>query len=492
MKLALINTPYLHTYGKISTSHSCSFPLGLGYMAAYVRQHGHSVKLFDPEAHRMPFGTMWEALETFKPDVIGFTSVTSNFMMAKELVTEAKRRFGCAVIMGGPHVAALPKSSLLGTPGLDAVILGEGEIPVLQLAQGFSQNGRIDFRQVESGAFFDGGEFVKTRHAPLIENIDSIPYPARDLVDMSVYRLHGHFQRGSRSATILSSRGCPSRCTFCGNFTMGRRFRPHSPEYFVGELEMLVKRYGIRHFHVVDDCFSYDPQRVERICDLILERKLGITWFIFGRVDTLQNERLLKRMRQAGCVYALLGIETGNQRINDIMRKGTTLEQAETCCRILRKTGIRYFNSFIIGNEGDTESTILETIRFAKKLKSVMAGFSLLIPFPGTWLFKKYFSDYDRPDTDWNAWCNVAQDIPYEPRQTTLSKADIFRLTALAYRRYYLNPSQWLRILAFVNNPKTILSFILGGWGLFRYVLTIGKKKFVPGRLSPAQPVPMV
>lgn len=491
MKLALINTPYLHTYGKISISHNCSFPMGLGYLAAYLRQHGHLVKIYDPEARRMPLETMWEELATFKPDVVGITSVTSNFMLAKKLVAEAKKKLSCSVIMGGPHAAALPRSSLMGTPDLDAIIVGEGEIPLFHLAQGFNQNGRVDFQQVESAAFFDGGEFVKTRHAPLIDDVDSIPYPARDLVDMSVYRLHGHFQRGQRSATILSSRGCPSRCTFCGNFVMGRRFRPHSPEYFVGELEMLVNQYGIRHFHVVDDCFSFDPLRVERICELILARNLAITWFIFGRVDTLQDERLLKRLRQAGCVYALLGIETGNQRINDIMHKGTTLEQAETCCRLLRKQGIRYFNSFIIGNEGDTEETVLETIKFAGKLKSVMAGFSLMIPFPGTWLFKKYFNEYDRPDTDWNAWCNVAQDIPYEPKQTALSKADIFRLMALAYRRYYLNPVQWFRILAFVNNPRTIFSFIMAGLGLFRYVLTIGKK-FTLNRLTPARTIRIV
>jgi radical SAM superfamily enzyme YgiQ (UPF0313 family) len=381
---------------------------------------------------------------------------------------EAKKKIGCFVIMGGPHVTALPKVSLVSIPVLDAVVIGEGEIPMLSMSNYFDEHKAIDFNKIPGVAFLENNEFKRTLRPSLIENLDMLPYPARDLVDISAYKLHPHFQRGAKSATVLSSRGCPSKCTFCGNIIQLRRFRPHSPQYFVGELEHLVNEYGIRHFHIVDDCFSYDTNRAEEICDLILEKKLGITWFIFGRVDTLQDEKVIRKLRQAGCIYVLLGIETGNQKINDFMKKGTTLEMAERCCELLRKNNIRYFNSFIIGNEGDTEQTVMETIEFAKRLKSVMAGFNMLIPFPGTHIFRKYFSDYDSPETNWDNWCSVGDDIPYEPRQTTLSRSDILRLTSYAYRKYYLSPEQIYRIVSFASNMRILYSYVKGGIGLAR------------------------
>ena len=257
MKIALLNTPYLFTYGRIKSGHNCSFPMGLGYIASYVRSFGHRVQLFDPEAHRVPLSKMWDQIRDFSPDLIGVTSVTANFQLAKQLVVEGKK-IGRYVIMGGPHVSALPKNSLQSIPSLDAVIVGEGEIPVLTIADNFDKHKEIDFGQVPGAAFYTDGRFRRNVRAKLIEDIDTIPYPARDLVDIDVYRLHGHFQRGKKSATILSSRGCPSKCTFCGNLVMKRRFRPRSPDNIVGELEHLANDYGIGHFHFVDDCFSYD------------------------------------------------------------------------------------------------------------------------------------------------------------------------------------------------------------------------------------------
>lgn len=476
MKIALINPPSLFAYGKINTGHNCSFPLGLGYLASFVRQFGHQIALFDPEASRTPLDIMWEQIQKFAPDLVGLTSVTSNFMAASHLAIEAKRRLDCYVIIGGPHVTALPETSLKAIPCLDAVIWGEGEIPLKVIAEQFDLYGKLDFCKVPGAIFIRDGNLQRIPRPNSIENIDDIPFPARDLVDLSWYKLHAHFQRGSKSATILSSRGCPSKCTFCGNITCGRKFRAASPEYFVREIEILLKQFGICHFHIVDDCFTADIKRVERICDLIISNKMPITWFCFGRVDMLQDERIVQKMRLAGCVYILLGIESGNQQILDIMRKDTTINIIENCCVILRRVGINYFNSFIIGNEGDTTETVMETITFAKRLKSVMAGFNILIPFPGTYIFNRYYKSLNRTDTDWSKFCTVGEDIPYEPRHTNLSKKDILKLTSLAYKSYYLNLKQLLRILAFVKNTAIFSSYLRGGFGLIRQVLSWEKE----------------
>ena len=476
MKIALINPPSLFAYGKINTGHNCSFPLGLGYLASYVRQFGHKVALFDPEASRTPLNRMWEQIHTFAPDLAGFTSVTPNFTVAGRLANEAKGRLGCYVIMGGPHVTALPETSLAATPNLDAVIRGEGETSLQVIAEQFDHHGKLDFHRVPGATFFQDGRFHRTPRSKNIEDLDVFPYPARDLTDMSWYRLHAHFQRGRKSATILFSRGCPSKCTFCGNIVSGRKLRTASPRYFVGELEMMVHDYGIRHFHIVDDCFTADIEKVEDICDLIISKKLPITWFCFGRVNTLRDERIIRKMKKAGCVYILLGVESGNQQILETMKKGITLDMVEECCAVLRRVRIQYFNSFIIGNESDSRETVRETIDFAKQLRSVMAGFNILIPFPGTAVFNRYYKDLKQPDTDWSKFCSVGDDIPYEPRHTELSKNDILQLTAQAYRRYYFDISQLVRILAFVKNLGILFSYLKGAYGLGRQVLSWKRK----------------
>jgi len=477
MRIAFINPPSLFTYGKINSGHNCSFPLGLGYIAAYARKYGHQTAIFDPEASRTPISSMWNMIHDFNPDMIGITSVTSNFMSAKELVEQAKKKIGCAIIMGGPHATALPGSTLRAIPSLNAVICGEGEIPVRLIADRFDRVGKFDVREVPGAAFLENGNLIQLRRSVFTDDLDEFPPPARDLVDLSWYVLQPHFQRGEKSATILSSRGCPSRCTFCGNTGLGRRFRPRTPLSFVNELEDLTYSHGIKHFHIVDDCFTYDPRRMEAICDLIISRRLKITWFAFGRVDTLQDENLLNKMRLAGCVYVLLGIESGNQTILDIMKKDIKIAEIKKCCALLDKCRIKYFNSFIIGNEGDSESTILETIDFAKKLKSVMAGFNILIPFPGTAIFAKYFKDLDRPETDWNNFCSVGDTIPYDPRQTkSLTRKDLMRLVSTAYREYYLNFRRLYRIMAFAYNPKIFRQYLRGAFALTRQVLSWRKK----------------
>jgi len=153
----------------------------------------------------------------------------------------------------------------------------------------------------------------------------------------------------------------------------------------------------------------------------------------------------------------VLGIETGSQRLLDLMRKGTTLAMAEECCAKLRRHGILYSNSFIIGNEGETEETILETIAFAKKLKSDLVTFVVMIPFPGTPLFDKYFKEYDSPDTDWTNWCSRFPDRPYAPRQTALSMEDLMRFRNIADSRFHSDPGNiWRNLIAVARNPRVL------------------------------------
>lgn len=441
MRIALINplSPYFER--RRFARDNADFPAGLGSIAGYLRRDGHTAGIFIPDTRSMQMKRVWQRLQEFKPDIVGLSAVTSNFMEAGKVAAEVKRRFGCPVIMGGPHPTALPRSTLEGLPGLDAVIIGEGELPMAALAAQFDRRGSVDFGAIPGAAFISGGEYRENPRPELISDMDSLPFPALDLLDGGA--------RPHPTGKILTSRGCPGQCTFCANTGLGRKFRPFSPERVVEEIIYQKKTYGVWNFHIHDDCFTADPERVSRICDLILQKRLSLNWDAAGRVNTLLDEALLRKMKRAGCMAMQLGIETGDQRINDLMRKGTTLEMAEKCCALLRKCGINYFNSFIIGNEGETLDSVKRTISFAKKLKATFSAFSILNPLPGSPLFEKYYKDFDRPDTDWTRWSAQWEDRPYEPKQTALSGKTLRRLMILAHLQYYAAPSQLLRSINF-------------------------------------------
>jgi len=440
MRVALIYPLFPEYLLRVSLRSHEDFPAGLGYMAACLRRAGHTASIFTPDSLGMPMRRVWREMAAFKPDIVGISAVTRNIMEARRVTGEVKRRLGCPVIMGGPHPTAVPRSTLEGLPELDAVIVGEGELPILALAAEFDRNGKVNFGNVPGACFLDKGSYVENPRPEPIADLDGLPYPAIDLHN------GGTVQLGN--VKMFTSRGCPGQCNFCANICMGRKFRPHSPERVVDEMEHMLKNYDARFLHIQDDCFTADNKRAHRICDLIISRKLKIAWDAAGRVNTLLDEALLVKMKKAGCIRVQIGVETGSQRINNLMGKGTTLEQAEQCCALLHKCGLESFPTFIIGNDGETPETIKETIAFAKKLKPTITAFNTLIPFPGTAIFEKYYKDFDRPDTDWTGWCSQWPIRPYEPRQTKLSGTALWGYTVLAWFSYYGSPTRMLRILS--------------------------------------------
>lgn len=441
MKVALINPPVSGIFGMLQRS--AYPPLGLGYLAAYLRRAGHEVRIYSPMPYRPATERMFGELELFKPDLVGLTAVTHSFMVARRLAARAKERLKCMVIMGGPHATALPESTLRSVPQLDAVIRGEGEIPLLAIASRFDAAGKVDFAAIPAASFLAEGAYGETPRPEPIADLDALPYPVRELSGAG-----GGGPRETHLA-VFTSRGCPSRCTFCANICMGRKFRPRSPESVVAELVHLREKYGARDFVFADDCFTADPRRAAEICDLIIAKKLKITWYANGRVNALRDGALVAKLKKAGCTQLLLGIESGDQRVLDLMTKGATLAMAEECCATLRRHGVAYFNSYILASEGDTLKSVLATISFSKKLKSVVAVLGRLVPMPGTPVFEKYYSDFDRPDTDWDAWCSFLPVQPCENRHTELSQRAVFLLTIWANLRFYCDPVQFLRLAAY-------------------------------------------
>lgn len=269
--------------------------------------------------------------------------------------------------------------------------------------------------------------------------------------------------------TMVTSRSCPHSCTFCSvHLVMGRTFRPHGPEHVIEEIELLVREYGTDFIVFQDDAFTILPERVEDICERILQRKLRFHWACFSRVDDL-SERLARTMARAGCRQITFGVESGNEEALRGMRKRTTVDAARKAIALCNVLGIRSLASFVIGFPFDTRRTIQETIDFACGLSPIVATFSPLIPFPGT----EYFDMLERPPKDLDGWQQfVAVGRPPVSFVAGMSPRDLQQTALRGHLRFYLRPKQVLRIASSASSLGELKAYGKGGLGLLNQWLS--------------------
>lgn len=464
MRVALINPPYLVIYKKLNIEQDASVPLGLLYIASMLEKHGHQVKVYDFNLKETLLSEMIDQISEFKPDMVGVTAVTPTFNSAQQIITTLKKAFPKVVmVMGGPHLTSLPKQSLEHTPAADFVIAGEGEYPMVELLKALEE-GRTDFARIAGLTYRQDGKVMCNPRAPMIEDLDAIPWPAYHLLPIKEYSPSVVYRVSEKSTFVMSSRGCAAYCTFCANNVTGRRLRTHSIDNFIGKIKYLMKTYGLKHFHIVDDNFMNDQQRVIDICQRIIDENLKITWFIFARPDHCQHLETLKMMKKAGCVYLQFGIESGSEVILRQMGKKIEKDELYKACMNCKKAGLDYFNSFMIGNPKETRETVRETIDFAIKLDAIMSGFNILIPYPGTAIFKKFYEKDFVENTNWEKWNHITHEVPIDYRHTELTKAELDELRKECIRRYYLRPRQILRLLVFFRSTHLLMKFVHSSW----------------------------
>ncbi len=355
-------------------------PLGLAYLAASCR-HRHTVHIVDLQVEEKR--RFREALETC--DLVGITATTSTFPEALNIAQEAKKARRI-VVMGGYHVTFQDEEALQ-SGFVDYVVRGEGEeiFPALLDAL---ESGTPPER-VPGISFLRDGRLIRT---PLLlppQDLDALPFPARDLLPLSRYWMTQ--LEGEPLVNVVTSRGCPFACTFCASSRFsGRRWRARSPENILRELEILYFDYGFRAVAFVDDNFTLQPERVECLCEEIGRKKLRLKWWCFSRADTIvRYESLVKKMAKAGLRMVYLGLESAEKAILEDYGKQLTAEVARKAVEILRKYGVKSWGSFILGGLRETRATVQKTIEFARKIRPDIVQFSLLTPFPGTALFEE-------------------------------------------------------------------------------------------------------
>lgn len=471
MKIIFVNPPISNSerYGALAPAGSNAPPLGLCSLAAVTRKKGIETDLIDAQAEKMSIKETCHKIIFQKPDYVGITAVTFTFESAITLAQAIKRENkNIIIVMGGVHVSALPENSLLLNNAIDILVLGEGEETIVEILKTKISDKNRDFRSIKGIAYRSNGKVYITEHRPRIKDLDSLPFPAWDL--LSGFPLSYDIQVQSLanipSTSIITSRGCTGKCMFCDKRIFGRTLRFNSAEYVIDMINDLYHNYGIRNIQFEDDNFMLFGTRLIKICNYLIKENLDLTWSCLARVDVV-NEDKLKMMKKAKCCSILYGIESGSQKILDMMKKGTSLEQIEKAIEWTKKAGIYSKGFFITGYFGETRETLSETLEYIKRLKADDISQHYFIPFPGSGAYN-YTHIYGKMVKDWKKM-NF-----YEPVfiPNGLTEMDLINHVKKTYTSFYIRPRIFFNYIKRVKNVRQIKYFMLSFLALVKYLLT--------------------
>ena len=370
-------------------------PLGVAYVASSLGRAGFEPRIVDLSfsiQERLNVDAVAKAVLDHEPDAVGISSFTSTVSSAFRVTEAIKKENGSVpIVLGGPHATALPRETLSECSALDGVIVGEGEQAVQEyLALLHCGTTSRTSTSTKGFVYRNGKELVGTAVPSYIEDLDALPFPARNLFDLKKYAAFSSSLVAKRSpvASIATSRGCPHACVFCARTSGGNRFRSRSPANVVAELEKL-EEMGFREFQVVDDDFTHDRQRVLEICRLMGERKLDLSWNLLGgvRADEV-DQQLLAAMYSAGCYSIHFGMESGDDSVLKHVGKGITTSQVKDAVHAAKKIGYHVTLYVIIGLPGSTLESEKKTLGLVKEVGSDVTRASICTPYPGSRLWE--------------------------------------------------------------------------------------------------------
>ncbi len=472
MRVLLINPRFQLPIDTRTTPH-----LGIAYLAAVSERRGDEVRVFDQDVEAVRLG---DFVREYQPDIVGITSNTPQVKQGWLCAREIKAVLPEAVtVQGGPHVSALPEESA-ARPEIDIVARGEGEETWIDLCATLEKvkAGNANFKARDlldpAAKILDrvlgityqttDGKIRHTHERPALANLDTLPFPAYKYFKMERYSslqpAMDAIERG-KSFSLMTSRGCPYRCTFCSQSVMAEKWRARSPENVVAEWRHLVEDWGAQEIGVLDDSANIDRKRLRAVSELLIKEKLNhVPWIpINGIRANLADEDLLRLMKQAGCKRVAFGVETGDEEILESIDKRVTHDQIRAAFKNAKKIGLETVGFFIIGLPGDNEQTMEKTIRYACELDPLVANFSMMTPYPGTKVWEQVHRNGGRMlMKDWDDYVFFEGKARYEIGETTAEVQE--RKWKEAYRRFYLRPHRVLMTLrresTWKNFPRTL------------------------------------
>ena len=369
MKVLLVIPPNIGRYVAATIPHA-----GIAYLSAMLKKDGHQVDLVDMRIHDSN-DYLFNKIEKFKPDMIGMTTASIGYKMAYEIIDTIKAKYPKIPVAIGGSYASTVHSKILEDTKIDYVIYGEGERTFLELAN------HKEIEQINGLIYRNDGEIIMNPPYPLEQDLDNLPFPDYDIFEMD--------KMVSKRIPIVTSRGCPNRCTFCSiQLVMGHPFRTRSPENVLQELEYWYKR-GYDTFEFSDDNFTFNMPRAEKICDLIINSGMKLK-IIFGnglRADRV-NENLLKKLKKAGTSWIAYSLESSDPHSLELLKKDLTLEQLKKSVEQTKALRIKTQVNFIIGCPGETWDTFLQDLKCSEELNVHQLRFYNMIPYPGTEMFE--------------------------------------------------------------------------------------------------------
>ncbi len=455
MKIVLINPASQEkVYGKIHKHLPPTAPsLGVLYLAAVLEENKIPVYVIDAYGENYNLERTVEEIKRLKPDIVGYTVMTTVLGVVVELARRVKEDLPCSLnIVGGPHITAMPVESLINYPFLDISVIGEGEYTLLEIAQGRNLNEikGIAYRQKD-------GEVVLNPPREGFIDVDKLPLPAKHLIDLAKYH-HALFESyGKPLTTLLTSRGCPYQCTFCSSqVTFGRRIRFRNVESVMAEVDSLIEKYRIKAIEFRDDVFTVNKARVIKLSEELGKRK--IAWIANARLDIIDDD-MVKAMKEGGCKLLEVGVESGSQKILDEYRKGIKIEQILKAFEIFNRYKIDTLAFFIFGALSETAKTAQKTIDLAKKIKPTFVEFFILNPMPGSPAYKTALEKGMMKSIDWT---EVSSPQFFKPiiKHPNFSEEELVGLIKRAYKEFYLRFSYILKIALRMNSPLRIRTYV--------------------------------
>lgn len=431
MKVLFVNPP--QTASKYKFMGVIAPPLGIAYMAGVLQENNIDVEILDASAEDMDFKDVEKELLKRKPDLVALTALTPTIGRALETAQVVKETLPDAIVVMGGYHPTFNFIETLEDENVDIVIRGEGEYIMLNLVQALENQSSL--HDVKGIVFEDKNskEIVVNPEAPLIQDLDELPFPALNLLPMKKYRL---LDMDTHMTTMITTRGCPMQCSFCSSAAMhGKKIRERSVENIVDEIEYLKTNYDIDTIAFMDDTFTLKKRKVMAICDEILKRNIEIMWGCTSRVDTL-DEKLLKKMKEAGCITIFIGVESADQQQLDNMCKNTTIAKIENAFKIAHKLKIRTIASVALGMPGDTKEIMNKTVKFVHKLKPNYAIYSLSTPYPGTRFYKESFEKNLIKVKDWSKYTLISPIL----ETADCSLKDLRKMQTKAFIKFYLRP----------------------------------------------------
>ncbi|MFH1752154.1 MAG: radical SAM protein [archaeon] len=474
MKVMFLNPPFEKgvinrpvRFQAVSPQKAVHPPIDLALAAAVLLEDEkvkNEVDVIDAPALDLNFNSTIEKIQEFNPEMLVCLTSTPSVISDAKFVKLVKEKLPeLKTVTFGVHASSEPEDTL--KRGFDIVARGEIEYTVKDLAR------KMPLEKVLGINYLKKGRMISNPQRPLIQNLDELPFPARQFLPN--YKYYSALYRNP--FTFLNAgRGCPFQCIFCATpkVISGRGYRLRSPENVLAELKHLKENYKFKSVLFNDDTLTASPKNTEKLCDLMIKEKIKMPWVCYSRVDTITQD-LADKMKKAGCFLVKIGFESGNDALLQRMKKGpnATTVQALKAARIFNKAKIQVHGTFVFGLPGETKETIRETIEFAKKLDIDFVQFSIAQPYPGTELYDYLKEKGHLKVKDWDSYLNECGNVAPVFEYEHLSKEELEQAIKIAYKEYYLRAGFLFKaIRKRITNPNLLKSSFKSGKNLLTYM----------------------